>query len=40
MLDPTIVGADMDVLGDQSMPCLIAAIYAVYLPVSFISRRS
>ncbi len=40
MLGPAIVGAGMDVLGDQSMPYLIAAIYAVYLPVFFITRRS
>jgi MFS family permease len=39
MLGPAIVGAGMDVLGDQSMPYLIAAIYAIYLPIFFIARR-
>jgi MFS family permease len=35
MLGPAIVGAGMDVLGNDSMPYLIAAIYACYLPVYF-----
>lgn len=35
MLGPAIVGAGMDVLGNNSMPYLIAAIYACYLPVHF-----
>ncbi len=39
MLGPAIVGAGMDILGDKSMPYLIAAIYAVYLPVFFLARR-
>ncbi|MDH4054595.1 MAG: MFS transporter [Gammaproteobacteria bacterium] len=39
MLGPTIIGASMDILGDQSMPYLIALIYVIYLPVFFISRR-
>ena len=39
MLGPVIIGAGMDVLGDSSMPYLIAAIYAVYLPVFFITKR-
>jgi hypothetical protein len=29
----------MDILGNVSMPYLIAAIYAVYLPVFFLARR-
>lgn len=33
MLGPAIIGAGMDFFGDHSMPYLIAAIYAVYLPV-------
>jgi MFS family permease len=33
MLGPAIIGAGMDSFGDHSMPYLIAAIYAVYLPV-------
>jgi len=39
MLGPVIVGAGMDVFGDSSMPYLIATIYAVYLPVFFLTRR-
>ena len=39
MLGPLIVGASMDVLGDQSMPCLIALIYVIYLPVFFLAKR-
>ena len=39
MLGPAIVGAGMDVLGNNSMPYLIAAIYGCYLPVYFFSRR-
>jgi len=38
MLGPVIVGAGMDVLGDNSMSYLIAAIYMVYLPVFFVAR--
>jgi len=37
MLGPAIVGAGMDVLGNSSMPYLLAAIYACYLPVYFSS---
>jgi len=40
MLGPLIVGAGMDILGDLSMSYLIAAIYLIYLPVFFVSRRS
>ena len=39
MLGPVIVGAGMDVLGNDSMPYLIAAIYAVYLPIFFLAKR-
>ena len=39
MLGPALVGAGMDVLGNNSMPYLIAAIYALYLPVFFLTRR-
>jgi MFS family permease len=39
MLGPVVVGAGMDVLGDRSLPYLIAAIYAVYLPIFFLTRR-
>ena len=39
MLGPAIVGAGMDLFGDSSMPYLIAAIYAAYLPVFFSARR-
>jgi MFS family permease len=40
MLGPAIVGVGMDVFGDGSMPYLIAAIYAIYLPVYFLSRSA
>ncbi len=39
MLGPAMVGAGMDLLGNNSMPYLIAATYACYLPVYFFSRR-
>jgi MFS family permease len=39
MLGPAIVGAGMDVFGDNAMPYLIAAIYAIYLPVLFKAGR-
>jgi MFS family permease len=39
MLGPAIVGAGMDLLGDDSMPYLIAGVYACYLPVYLFSRR-
>ena len=39
MLGPVIVGAGMDVFGDNSMPYLVAAIYAAYLPVFFLTRK-
>ncbi len=39
MLGPVIVGAGMDIFGDYSMAYLIAAIYAVYLPVFFLARK-
>ena len=39
MLGPAIVGAGMDLLGDDSMPYLIAGVYACYLPVYLFSRK-
>jgi MFS family permease len=39
MLGPAFVGAGMDLLGNDSLPYLIAAIYACYLPVYFFTRR-
>jgi MFS family permease len=39
MLGPAIIGAGMDLFGDHSMPYLIAAIYAVYLPVFLIASQ-
>lgn len=39
MLGPAVVGAGMDIFDNNSMPYLIAAIYAVYLPVFFLARR-
>jgi hypothetical protein len=29
----------MDYLGNESLPWLLAAIYAVYLPVFFLTKR-
>ncbi|MGI9248078.1 MAG: MFS transporter [Woeseiaceae bacterium] len=40
MLGPVLVGVGMDIFGDDSMPYLIAVIYAVYLPVFFKARPS
>lgn len=40
MLGPAFVGAGMDAFGENSMTYLIAAIYAVYLPVFYLARRS
>lgn len=39
MLGPLLVGAGMDVFGNQAMSYLIAAVYVVYLPVILIARR-
>lgn len=39
MLGPAIIGAGMDAFGDHTMPYLISAIYAIYLPVFFLLRR-
>jgi len=39
MLGPAIVGAGMDLLGDDSMPYLIAGVYACYLPVYLFSNK-
>ncbi len=38
MLGPVIVGAGMDILGNDAMPYIIAAIYACYLPVFFLRK--
>lgn len=40
MFGPMLVGAGMDIFGDSSMSYLIAAIYAVYVPLFFLLRRS
>lgn len=40
MFGPIIVGTGMDLLGNASMPYLIAAIYACYLPVYWLGRQS
>jgi MFS family permease len=39
MLGPVVVGIGMDILGDYTMPYLIAAIYVVYLPTLILARR-
>ncbi len=39
MLGPLLVGAGMDLLGNESLTYLIAAMYVAYLPVFFIGRR-
>jgi len=39
MLGPVLVGAGMDLFGDQSMPYLISMFYAIYLPVYFVTKR-
>ena len=39
MLGPAVVGAGMDLFGDQSMSYLIVALYACYLPVLLFRRR-
>jgi hypothetical protein len=39
MFGPLIVGTGMDLLGNASMPYLIAAIYTCYLPVYWFARR-
>ena len=40
MLGPAIVGLGMDVLGNHTMPYLIAAIYTVYLPLLYLTCGS
>lgn len=40
MLGPMIIGIGMDSLGDSSMSYLIAAIYAIYLPILLFYVRS
>jgi len=39
MVGPAMVGIGMDVFGSESMPYLIASIYAIYLPIFFLVRR-
>ena len=39
MLGPAFAGAGMDIFGVEALPYLLAAIYAVYLPVFFAARR-
>ena len=39
MLGPLLVGAGMDLLGNQSMSYLLAAIFILYLPVLLFTRR-
>lgn len=39
ILGPFIVGASMDVFGDQSMSYLIGMVYILYLPVFFYARN-
>ncbi len=39
MLGPAAVGIGMDLLGDYTMPYLIAAIYVIYLPMLILARR-
>ena len=39
MLGPAVVGAGMDILGADALPYMIAAIYAVYLPVFFLAKK-
>jgi len=40
MIGPLLVGAGMDIFGDDSMAFLIAGIYVCYLPFYWISRRA
>jgi len=39
MIGPLVVGAGMDLLGNESMPYLIAGIFACYLPAYWYSRH-
>ena len=39
MIGPAVVGAGMDLLGNDALPYLIAAVYACYLPVYMFTRR-
>ena len=39
MIGPLVVGAGMDLLGNESMPYLIAGIFACYLPTYWYSRQ-
>ena len=39
MIGPALVGFGMDLLGPETMPYLVGAIYATYLPLFFFLRR-
>ncbi len=39
MIGPAVIGAGMDIIGNQSMTYLIAAIYIIYLPVLLFANR-
>jgi len=39
MVGPALVGIGMDIFGNDSLPILIAAVYALYLPVFFLARK-
>ena len=39
MIGPALVGFGMDMLGPETMPYLVGAIYATYLPLFFFLRR-
>ena len=39
MIGPALVGIGMDLFGNESLPILIAAVYALYLPVFFLARK-
>jgi MFS family permease len=39
MIGPAVVGAGMDLLGNEALPYLIAGLYACYLPVHVFARR-
>jgi MFS family permease len=40
MIGPALVGAGMDLFGNSAMPYFIAALYAAYLPVFFLRKRT
>lgn len=39
MFGPVVVGAGMDIFGDNAMSFLLATIYLIYLPVFLLTRR-